>query len=173
MSGVAGVYSPSVAPLCTFFAGGVRMDYTDKTRFEELHRKLADRINNKTGFSTHNGIRILKVGVHHCAGELSIGQKTQNSLGMVHGGALFSLADTVAGVAVCSGGVSAVTVSSSFDFLRAPKGTVVRCEAESMKVGSKIAVFRCVITDEAGELVAVGQFSFLILSRLPGFEVQR
>ena len=140
------------------------------SKLERLHRKLADSINQREGFPQHNGIRILEVGLHHCTGELLLCQVTQNSLGVVHGGALFSLADTVAGVAVCSGGVSAVTVNSSFDFLRAPKGGFVRCTAEPVKVGAKTAVFRCVLTDEEGKLAATGQFTFMVLGPLRGFE---
>ena len=142
------------------------------SRLEQLHQKLASSIDQKEGFARHNGIRISEVGLHRCVGELPLGPSSRNALGIVHGGALFSLADTVAGVAACSGGVSAVTLNSSFDFLRTPKGEVVHCVAEALKVGRQTMVFRCRLTDETGELVAAGQFTFLVLGPLRGFENQ-
>lgn len=133
------------------------------TLSDEQVRKHCDRVIktiNSTGFTYHNGIRITKLELDHCEGELDVTPECLNPLGIVHGGCLAALADTVGGMAALSRGKGTVTVNYGFSFLRQARGTKIKCVAEPEKIGKSISVFRCTLTDDEDKLVASGQFTF-------------
>ena len=134
------------------------MTFTD-----DQARKFYDRIIetiNASGFVSHNHIRITKLELDYCEGELEITPESLNPMGIVHGGCLAALADTVGGMAAVSRGKGTVTVNYGFSFLRQAKGNKIKCVATPEKVGKTITVVRCVLTDDQDELVASGQFTF-------------
>ena len=141
------------------------MEYTEEQR-QHLYEKLKASINEKPGFSVHNGLKITKLEYGCCEGEMQIRPESLNSIGIVHGGCLVSLADNVAGMAICSTGVNTITVDCNFSFLRAAKGSYVRCVAQPEKLGGKLAVIRCVLTDDQDKTVATGQFTFLVTGEI-------
>ena len=102
-------------------------------------------------------------------GELIIRPETRNPMGVVHGGALFTLADTVAGTAAFTTGRNCVTLDSSMQFLSAARGDKVRCVAKPKKAGRTIMVYEISITDSEERLVATGIFTFFATGehRLP------
>ena len=141
------------------------MDMTEQER-QEYYEKLIRYINSARGYARHSGVVVTKVAPDYCEGELAITPDNCNYLGIVHGGCLATLADTVAGLAACSSGRGTVTLNYGFSFLRQATGTVIRCVAEPEKVGKKVSVFRCSLTDDRGELVASGQFTFFMTGDL-------
>lgn len=130
------------------------------------YAKLIDYINNARGYAKYSGIRITKVTENYCEGELNITPDNCNYLGIVHGGCLATLADTVAGIAACSTGQGTVTINYGFSFLRPATGKVIRCVAEPEKAGRQVQVFRCSLYNEEDKLVASGQFTFFMTGPL-------
>lgn len=131
------------------------------------HREqFMDAVNNN-GFTCHNGIRITRLEQDYCEGELDITPNCLNYLGIVHGGCLAALADTVGGMAAISSGRGTVTLNYGFSFLRQAKGKKIRCVATPEKVGKSVSVFRCVLTDDEGKTVASGQFTFHMFDHVP------
>lgn len=118
-------------------------------------------------YSRHNQIRVTAVYPDGSAeGELTITPESLNPYGIVHGGCLASLADTVAGWAVSvSQGKNTVTVNYAFNFLHPAKGSnrAIHCRAVPEKLGRTLCVYRLVLTDDAGVEVANGNFTFFLL----------
>jgi acyl-CoA thioesterase len=133
---------------------------------QAYYEKLLHSINTRRSYVTTSGIRVTKIGEHYCEGELPVTPDVCNYWGIVHGGCLAALADSVAGVAACSTGLGTVTVSYGFNFLRPAKGSLIRCVAEPEKIGRTICVFRCTLTDDRDELVASGLFTFFMTGPL-------
>lgn len=133
---------------------------------QAYYQKLIDYINNARGYSKHSGVRVTRVAENYCEGELTITPDTCNYLGIVHGGCLATLADTVAGIAACSTGQGTVTINYGFSFLRPATGKVIRCVAEPEKAGKQVSVFRCSLFNEEDKLVASGQFTFFMTGPL-------
>ncbi len=79
-----------------------------------------------------------------------------NGLGMLHGGALFTLADTAMGHASNSHGLDAVAVAASIDFL-APvaEGTVLTAHAVERHRHGRLALYEVTVSDGEGVVVAV------------------
>ncbi len=125
------------------------------------YRGMLNKVNNNPYFAVRSGVKVTAIHDDHSAeGELEIRTDTQNPLGILHGGALFTLADTVAGTAVFTTGRSCVTLDSSMQFLSAAKGEKVFCVATPKKMGRTILVYDVSITDDGGRLVATGIFTF-------------
>lgn len=133
----------------------------------ELQESLCQRIlyhsNRPELFSTSSGIRITKVTPGRAEGELTISETSLNPHGYVHGGCLTTLADTVAGTAVSSWGRPCVTVNCSMDFFAPAKGKKIFCSAVPQKVGKTICVYQCVLTNDGGEHIGNGNFTFFLL----------
>lgn len=126
------------------------------------NEKLIRNINHARSFSKYCGVAITKLEHNCCEGELTVTPDSCNYLGIVHGGCLTTLADTVAGVAARSSGSTTVTLSYNLNFLRPAKGTVIKCAAEPEKIGRQVSVYHCSLTNDQGELVASGQFTFFL-----------
>jgi 1,4-dihydroxy-2-naphthoyl-CoA hydrolase len=76
--------------------------------------------------------------------------------GVMHGGALMSLADTLGGVCAFLNlpeGANTATISSSTNFMRAVRSDVT-ATARPLSVGTTVIVVRTEMSDEAGNLVA-------------------
>ena len=64
-------------------------------------------------FSATNGILVTECGLHYANGELAVSPSSMNPRGIVHGGCLSALMDTVAGIAACTDGRGRVTLNCS------------------------------------------------------------
>ena len=99
-------------------------------------------------------------------GELTVCPESLNPHGIIHGGCLASLADTLGGWAVYfATGKPSVTVNYAFSFLRPALGTNKKlyCRAVPEKLGGRLCVYRQIITDEEGVEVANGNFTFYLM----------
>jgi len=134
---------------------------TDNTSKQEYYNELLTRMNNSDCFVRRCGIRFLDVEEGLAKAEMPNDPTTHNIFGGIHGGALFTLADTVGGMAVASlGRWRRVTVHSSIEYLRLAAPGPVRCVAKVRKAGKTIIVCEATITDSGGQEVAIGTFSY-------------
>lgn len=107
--------------------------------------------------------------------ELPVGEHLYNPIGSVHGGVLATLLDSALGCAVHSvlpAGVGYTTVDLSVTYLRPVTRDTgrLRCEAETIHVGTKIATARAQIVDPAGRVCATATTTCLILRQSNGRE---
>lgn len=127
--------------------------------------KMVQVTNNPAQFSAHNGITVTRIEDGVAEGELAITPQTLNHMGIVHGGCLATLADTVAGVAVdAQQQMLCVTVNYSLSFLRPAhgEGKKIYCKATPHKLGRTLCVYGVSLTDDDGKEVAAGSFTFFL-----------
>ena len=127
---------------------------------ERDYSHMLEKVNGGPYFGPKAGAMVTSAGNGEAAGELAIRTDTKNPMGVVHGGALFTLADTVAGTAAFTTGRNCVTLDSSMQFLTAARGDKVYCTAKPKKAGRTILVYEISITDAEDRLVATGIFTF-------------
>ena len=125
--------------------------------YEEI-RKFRNENNE---FTRHMGIvaNILREG--YAEGEMEIKKEHGNVIGSLHGGVLFTLADTIGGTAASSRGMKVTTVSSDFHFLSA--GIDVRklyATATEIKYGNKLCVYDVKVYSDQQKLLAYGVFTY-------------
>ena len=109
----------------------------------------------KDAFAAFVGIELLEAGGGRAKACLKLRDHHLNGLGIVHGGAVFALADLAFAAAVNSRGRAAVAIHCSISYMKAPQGDTLLAEAREVSCGAKIAVYSIRITDATGELVSV------------------
>jgi acyl-CoA thioesterase len=80
-----------------------------------------------------------------------------NSAGMLHGGAIFSLADAVFSAASNSHGTLAVAINVNISFFKAVKSGILTANAEEASFNPRLATYLITVTDEAGSKIALFQ----------------
>ncbi len=105
-------------------------------------------------FGTHSQVEIIERGDGRAAARMTVTADHLNGLGMVHGGAIFTLADCVFAAACNSHGYPAVAINASISYVRAPKGRVLTAEAEELSREGKLGSYTVRILDEDGSVVA-------------------
>lgn len=149
------------------------MDFCDKSAFERV--KDYGHGDGSNGFRELCGIRITALSPDGGSGEMPLGPQHLNPNGTVHGGALYTLADTVAGHAAIAWGMAATgrgadslactTVTGSLNFLRPARGTKLVCLANCRKMGRTLAVLDVSILDDQGRETCSGGFTFCYVDR--------
>lgn len=124
---------------------------------------LLQRVNRPGLFNFYSGITVTAAGDGRAEGVLEATENSLNPHGTLHGGCLYTLADTVAGSAVASGcGRPCVTVNGTLEFLRPAIGPKIYCAARPKKLGSTISIMQVELTDGQHKTVATGTFIFML-----------
>lgn len=108
-------------------------------------------------FARHSGIELVDAGPGWAKASMKIEPFHFNGAGTVHGGAIFTLADFAFAVASNSHGAMAMGISTSVNFVKAATGGTLYAEASEQSKGPKLASYSVMITDDAGDVVAVFQ----------------
>ena len=116
-------------------------------------------------FSAHLGMELTHKELGHVKGRIELKPWMKNPIGSVHGGVLFSLADTTSGAAVVTYGHSVTTVTGTIDYMApALTSTTLLSEAVVLKHGRTISVVECTIHDETGKLLGKTHMTFYNLT---------
>ncbi len=108
-------------------------------------------------FAASSGMRLVELRLGFARTSLEIEDQHLNSVGIVQGGAIFTLADLAFAMACNSAGKVAVAVSTNLSFLRATRSGTLYAEATEVARSRKISTCTVRVTDNAGELIALFQ----------------
>lgn len=146
-----------------------RTSQTDKTAPSEMSADFKEqlrRINETNAFMRHNHIRAVKLSDTGARVEAVINGDSLNAMQGIHGGLMFIMAETAAGLAVRNDGRKYVTLDSSFRFISSAAGSAPRLAAESLitKRGRTVCFCRSqVLEPVSGKILAEGEFTFYCL----------
>ena len=128
-----------------------------------LAKEVTERL-KKNGFGNLCGLEILEAGDGCATGRFVLGPQHLNPLGSVHGGCIFTLMDSVAGVAVYTTGKTCTTLSSNVDFLKGAFGSgELIAKAWPVRVGNHVAVYDVMVTDDRERKIARASMTFYVL----------
>ena len=116
-------------------------------------------------FTDHNFIRLESAEADCAVYRLDIRPESRNPFGMVHGGALYTLADDAAGGAAHSDGRHYVTQHGDLHFLDNRAHGTIRAAGRVRHRGRSTVLVDVEITDGAGALLATGAFSYFCVDR--------
>ena len=137
----------------------------------DSYSNLIARINNHVNFASANHIKIVKVERGYAEAELTVAPESLNPIGIVHGGCLATLADTVTGTAAHTHGKIGVTLDCTLSFLAPATGRKIRGVSHVLKAGRTIIVCDVELFDEAENKVATGTFTFYMKDKpIPNYE---
>ena len=128
-----------------------------------VQEELKARINSDNGFMSYNGITVAEVGKGECLCQVEVGQNGLNPHGIAHGGLLFTLCDTAAGIAASTTGRKVVSRASDMHFLHPGLPGVLTARGQVVQAGSRTALCTAEVRDEKGELVATASFEMFFL----------
>jgi acyl-CoA thioesterase len=103
------------------------------------------------------GIELVDAGPGRARVQMTVKDEHRNSVGMVHGGVIFTLADYTFAVACNSHGVPAVAVQCSISYFRPPQGAVLTAEASEVSLTRRLGTYTVHVRDTDGEVVALFQ----------------
>jgi len=107
-------------------------------------------------YASRLGVEFVLVEEGHCVTRMPLTEDHVNFLGLVHGGAIFSLADIAFGAAANSWGTRSMAIHITIDYLSAP-GDTPYLEAEVRKTGKagRTCYYGMEVRNASGEVVAV------------------
>jgi acyl-CoA thioesterase len=109
----------------------------------------------KDRFARENGIRVAEVRRGFARTEMQVEPRHLNSIGILQGGALFTLADLAFAVACNSHGVVAVACQADVTFFKAVRRGKLTATAEEIARTRRLSTCLVRITDEQQETVAL------------------
>lgn len=129
------------------------------------HQKFIDYFNGHDQFSIESGVRLTKLGQGFAEAEMDFSSKRTNFMGTMHGGALFTLADVVAGTALLSHGSLCVTLSTSINYIRPASSGKLRAVAHETHCGAKIGVCDVTIFNEGNHVVCTCTYTMYMTGK--------
>jgi acyl-CoA thioesterase len=108
-------------------------------------------------FARHVGIELIEVSDGRAVARMKISDQHMNGMNVVHGGAVFALADLAFAAAANSYGTVAMAINVSISYLKARTGGVLTAEAREISKTRKITAYSVEVRDETGDLTATFQ----------------
>ncbi|HFI0014536.1 TPA: PaaI family thioesterase [Streptococcus suis] len=94
-------------------------------------------------------------------------EKSLNPYGMAHGGFLFTLADSVAGLTTVAGGSYSVTLQSNIHYMKAAKlGDTLSVTGSRTHDGSRTKVVEVKIENQDKQLLASASFTMFVTGKV-------
>lgn len=133
---------------------------------EERYREiLRDRL-ERSPFYELIGLRVTGLGPGWASFSMPAGERLWNMGGIVHGGAITSIADAASGVALATllekGREKPVTIELKLNFCAPVREGTIEARGTVAQKGSRIAVCEVEVT-EGGRLVAKGISTYMVL----------
>jgi acyl-CoA thioesterase len=109
----------------------------------------------RDAFARENGIRVVEVRLGFARTEMTVESRHLNSVGIMQGGALFTLADLAFAAASNSHGIVAVACQADMTFFKAVQTGKLTATAEEIARTRRLSTCLIRVTDENQELVAL------------------
>jgi acyl-CoA thioesterase len=126
---------------------------------EEIYKnpqQVLDTMLERDAFSKWMGLEIDEVGLGYCKLHYKVKDEMLNGFSNIHGGVLFSAADSAFAFACNSHGIFTVALDVTISFTRPAKsGDLLIVEAKEVYLGKKTGLYDIKTTNEKGELVAL------------------
>lgn len=131
-----------------------------------LTSKELNDIIKRMPFNSLLGLRVTRVYADGISMEMPVVEQLKNGFDTLHGGAIATLVDAVAGVGIFGhfgGQRKLTTVELKVNYLRPASEGKVRARTRFLKVGKTLVVSACDITDTHGHLIATGLITYMLL----------
>lgn len=124
------------------------------TASDDLFQRIAEFF-ERDRFARENGMRVAEVRLGFARAEMTVEPRHMNGVGILQGGAVFTLADLAFAAASNSHGVVAVGAQADITYFKAVRAGKLTAIAEEISRTHKLSTCLIRVTDEAQELVAL------------------
>ena len=119
-----------------------------------------------TPYLSHLGIELTEQKEGECTGRIKIEAYHKNLHGSVHGGCLFSLADSISCYAAMTYNTIVTTLNSSINYFHPAINTeYLYCRGVVVKNGKTVCVVRAELYGDDGQIFADASFSCFVLGK--------
>lgn len=125
------------------------------------------RINARGGYMQLNGLEVTELSPGYCEARAPMGPDKMNPHGMAHGGYLFTLCDTAAGIAASTLGRKVVGRTASIHFLRPGSGTCFTAKGRVVQSGQHMVLGRVDVFDDQQRLIATSDVEMFYIEGEP------
>jgi acyl-CoA thioesterase len=108
-------------------------------------------------FAAHAGVELVAVSPGYARARMTVQPHHWNAVGIVQGGAIFTLADYAFAAASNSHGTVAVAINANITFMKAISAGTLVAEAREVSKNSKLGTYTVEVKDEGGDLIALFQ----------------
>jgi acyl-CoA thioesterase len=108
-------------------------------------------------FAAYVNAELLEVAPGYARARMTVLPHHANAVGIVQGGAIFTLADYAFAAASNSHGTVAVAINASITFMKALTSGTLIAEAREVSKNFKLGTYTVEVRDEAGDVVALFQ----------------
>ena len=109
---------------------------------------------------------ILEIEPGHARIKIPVGQEALNLYGNIHGGFLYTLCDTVAGMSTYACEVSNVSLQGNINFIRPFQTGILYVEGNAIHKGRQTFVIQVSVTSENGKTIAAASFTMFVTGAL-------
>jgi len=118
---------------------------------------VMERFIDQDRYAQYLGVEICEWGEGYAKAKLELDRNHLNSVNTVHGGVLFSLADSAFSVASNSHGTVAVAIQVCISYFKAVSGGTLYAEAREVSRNPKLATYLIEVSDDTGSLLGLFQ----------------
>lgn len=108
-------------------------------------------------FARSIGIDLIEARPGYARARMDLRPNHFNSVEVVHGGAIFTLADLAFAAAANSHGVVSLGINVSISYIKAGRGEFLEAVATEDAINPKLGTYTVRVTDDQGDLVALFQ----------------
>ena len=119
----------------------------------------------RDAYAAEAGIELITVSMGAAKVKMEIRDRHKNSHGTVHGGAIFTLADTAFALASNSHGIPAAAINAHISYVKSASSGSLFAEAEEFSLNPKIATYIVHVTDQNGDRIAL--FEGMVYRKTP------
>ncbi len=113
---------------------------------------------------------VIELSRGHVKMRLKVDERTCNPYGVVHGGSIFTLCDSVAGLTAITTGAKCVTLSNSMNFLRPATSGYIYAIPEIVHKGRTTFVIDVTVKDDFDKVIAKGSFTMYVIGNMSEYE---
>lgn len=128
-----------------------------------------EQLKKDKGFIASNNYEIIKVEKNYCELVGKLTETSMNHYGIAHGGYIFGLADTAAGIAAMTDGRNVVTINSTIDYFKPGKGNYLKAIAKCLKNGKTVSFFEINVYDEENNLIAKSNITYCNIKKTTNY----
>lgn len=131
-------------------------------------QELFDRVNIYNEFLRSSEMRMELIENNHAIASLCADSRLLNCYGYIHGGAIYSLADTACGICAMTNAPDAVTLNGLLNFVHPGRAGMMYAEAKTVHSGKTTGVYEVRVYNEENDTIAAGTFTmFLFRDKKP------
>ena len=132
---------------------------------DDIFSKAEAEMKLDKGFVHNNNYKLIEVKDNYCKLEGIMTKTSLNPYNMAHGGYIFGLADTAAGIASRTNGRIALTLGANINYLKKATGQKLIAEAQVLKAGRTISTYEVSIYNENQILVAKSTIDYCYIEK--------